>query len=312
MPFDRVVGHARALRVLSRALASGRVPQAYLFWGPDGVGKELVARETARVLLCPAAEAPAACGACASCRKVEAGEHPDLHLLAAKGASISVQEIRSLQETLGYRAFERGRKVAILRDAFRLTREAGNALLKTLEEPPADTHVFLLAHHRSQLLPTLVSRCQAVRFDPLSAAEVRQFLGTRGVGGAAAEQLAELAGGSPGQALQGDPGVLASLEKDVADAAAALAGLKASERFALSERWSKEKERLGVRLDRVELLLRRRAREAAERGQADAKALASLSGVFRTRRLLEQNVNPQLALDCFFLGLFEADGEEIS
>ncbi|MHB8763977.1 MAG: DNA polymerase III subunit delta', partial [Deferrisomatales bacterium] len=220
MGFDEVVGHERPIRVLSRALASGRVPHAYLFWGPDGVGKELVARRTAQVLLCadPGALARArACGRCAPCGRVEAGSHPDLHVPVAKGASLSVAEVRTLQETLAYQAFERGRKVVILRQAFRMTREAGNALLKTLEEPPAGTHIVLLAHHRNQLLPTLVSRCQSLRFDPLPQGEVRRLLEARGLDPAAAEALAQVSGGCPGAVWGEEPDAVLALAAEAAE-----------------------------------------------------------------------------------------------
>ncbi|MBI5442629.1 MAG: DNA polymerase III subunit delta' [Deltaproteobacteria bacterium] len=312
--FEAVFGHERPLKVLKRALSSGRLPQAYLFWGPAGVGKELVAREAARVLLCMDAEAcgrASACGTCPACRQIDAGNHPDLHVLVAKGSSISIQEIRALKEALSYRAFERGRKVAILRDSFRMTREAGNALLKLLEEPPSDTYLFLLAHQRSQLIPTLVSRCQALRFDPLSREELRRLLLSRGVAEDASERLAEFAGGCPGTALAEEPEALGRLEQEVVEAWGALdpeRGSTAAERFSLSDRWAKDKDRLGARLDRLEVELHRRIREGA-RGVGEASLLANLEGVFHVRRLLELNVNAQLALDSFFLGFLRGDWE---
>ena len=112
------------------------------------MGKELVARGFAQVLLCAdggALSRGASCGVCPSCVKCAGDAHPDLHLLVAQKASISVDDVRRLQETLSYQAFERGRKVAIIRDSFRMTREAANALLKTLEEPPAGVYLVLLA-----------------------------------------------------------------------------------------------------------------------------------------------------------------------
>jgi DNA polymerase-3 subunit delta' len=236
MSFDSILGHDRPLRVLRRTLSSGRIPHAYLFWGPEGVGKELVAREMAKALLCadPGALARTQpCGGCPACRKVEAGDHPDLHRLEVKGASIPIAGVRSLQESLAFQSFERGRKVAIIRDAFRMTREASNALLKTLEEPSAGTHIFLLAHHRNQLLPTLVSRCQALRFDPLSEGEVKGLLEARGVPSQVAETLAELSGGCPGIALGQDPGTFAALDAEVGEAWVRLPKMGAAERFGL-------------------------------------------------------------------------------
>ena len=315
MAFREIHGHERTLRVLRRALAAGRVPQAYLFWGPEGVGKELAAREMARALLCADPAAPASaegCGRCPSCRKIEAGEHPDLHRLAAKGASISIQDVRSLQEALAYQAFERGRKVAIIRDAFRLTREASNALLKTLEEPPAGTHIFLIAQHRNQLLPTLVSRCQTLRFDPLPEGEVKRLLEARGVPSPTADKMAELAGGCPGLALGQDPEAVASLDAEVGEALARLPGMGIGDRFALSERWVKDRENLGFRLDRLELRLRDALRAAVSRGEADPESLGGLEAVLRVRGFLEHNINAQLALDMLFVRAFDGHWEDLT
>jgi DNA polymerase-3 subunit delta' len=313
MSFSSILGHERPLKVLRNALASGRVPQSYLLWGPDGVGKERAALEVARALLCADAGAlvrAEGCGACPSCHRVEAGEHSDLHRVAAAGASLTIQEIRALQEALGYQAFERGRKVAIIRDAFRMTREASNALLKTLEEPPDGTHIFLLTHHRNQLLPTLVSRCQVLRFDPVPQALVRRLLEERGVEASRAERLAEYSDGCPGAVLAEESEELAVLADEVGEAWRGLPRMGVAARFALAGRWAGDKDRLGRRLDALERELQARVRGAALGGGDDA--LGDLQGLFRVRRLLEQNVNAQLALDALFLGLLGEDRDDLS
>jgi DNA polymerase-3 subunit delta' len=313
--FAAISGHQRPVRVLRRVLASGRLPHAQLFWGPDGVGKERVARAFARVLLCAdtgALERGEGCGRCPACLRSDGGSHPDLHLVAAQKASIPVDEVRRLQETLAYQAFERGRKVAIIRDAFRLTREAANALLKTLEEPPAGVYIVLLAHHRDQLLPTLVSRCQALRFDPLPEAEVRRLLSERGVEPATATAMAEVSGGCPGRVLGADPeGFLAS-DREAGGVAAAWGTWPVARRFALASSWAADKELLGTRLDGLERHLRRRAREqaASPPGAGDGGVLDALTGLTTLRRLLDRNVNTQLALDALFLGMLGHAWEE--
>jgi DNA polymerase-3 subunit delta' len=306
MSFSDIIGHERPIRVLRRALSTGRVPHAYLFWGPDGVGKEGVARETAKVLFCDDSAAPGrgeACGKCAACRKVESDSHPDLHLLAAEAASITVGDVRSLKETLSYRAFERGRRVAIIRDAFRMTREASNALLKTLEEPSAGTHIFLLTQHRNQILPTLVSRCQPLRFDPVPEAQVRRLLEARGVEPAAAEVMAVIAGGCPGAVAGEDAESLVEMEREVAETWERWGRLGVADRFALSSRWASEKDKLALRLESLERCLRRSAGAAAAGGSVARTAVDTLGTLFRVRRLLQQNVNTQLAVDALFLGV---------
>lgn len=309
MDFAEIVGHERPIRVLQRALATGRTPHAYLFWGPDGVGKERVARALAKALLCASPTAGGGgCGGCPACRKTEVGQHPDCHLLAPGGTKISVDDVRGLQETLSYQAFERGRKVAILRDAFRMTREASNALLKTLEEPPSGTHLVLLTHHRSQLLPTLVSRCQPLRFDPISEEDVGRLLEEAGAEPSEAQALAAVSGGCPGAVWGEDAARFLAASEEVADLWRHWDRMGAAERFGLSSRWTSEKDLLETRLDTLERELADRAREDAGRHGSSA-ALDALGNLFRVRRLLDRNVNVQLALDALFLGVTGEDRE---
>ncbi len=310
MPFSDILGHERPLRVLRRTLASGRVPHAYLFWGPDGVGKERVALELARVLLCRdpgALGAAEACGGCPGCRKVGAGSHPDLHLLAPQGARISVAEVRALQESLSFRAFEGGRKVAIIRDGSRLTREAANALLKTLEEPPEGTHIFLLAHHRDQLLPTLVSRCQGVRFDPIPVADVERLLTEQGVEPGLARVLAQASGGRPGAVLGDGAERFAETVREAEDLVGRWGCMSVADRLRTASAWASERELLGPRLDALEQVLGARIRETAG---ADPALLDRQQGVLRVRRWIDQNANVELALDALLLGLAGPDWED--
>jgi len=313
MSFDQILGHDRPLRVLHRALATGRVAHAYLFWGPDGVGKERVATALAATLLCADPEALArggACGACGPCRKVAGGSHPDLHVLAPRGASLPIADVRAFQESLSYQAFERGRKVAIIRDAFRMTREAANALLKTLEEPPAGTHIVLLAHHRNQLLPTLVSRCQSLRFDAIPEDAVRRLLEAGGMDAAAAQTLARSSGGCPGTVWGQDPQAFAAVAEEAGQAWTLLVRARASERLALAARWASDREELPRRLDALERVLVVRMRESGRSGRSDGEALATLGALGRVRGLIEHNVNAELALDAFFLGALDRPWED--
>lgn len=295
--FDDVSGHRRPIKVLKRALATGRVPHAYLFWGPEGIGKELTARVWAAVLFCDDPRAVTrgeACGACPACRKSQGSTHPDLHLLAPGEKAISVDEVRGLQERLSFQAYEKGRKIVIIRDAHRMTPSGANALLKTVEEPPKDTFIVLIATESSALLPTLVSRCQALRFDPLGVEEVRGVLVKAGIGADEATRLAELSDGSPGVALSMGREEVLEAASEAERIAAELTSWDVSSRFELADRWSKDKEHLEMRLTCLERALAGLARQ-------NEAAHARLERLFAVRGLLERNVNAQLALDALFV-----------
>ena len=169
MSWSAVQGQPLALRVLKTHLERQCVPPAYLFAGPQGVGKRLAAIELAKALNC---EAPkdGACGECRQCGRFGRAVHPDLHVIEPQGAThlIRIDEIRQLLGRVMLRPYMARYQVAILEGADRLTEEAANSLLKTLEEPPAFTRFVLLTDQPSHCLPTIVSRCQRVRFQRLA------------------------------------------------------------------------------------------------------------------------------------------------
>lgn len=206
MAWDRIRGHDAARRQLLTAYQAGRFAHAFLFVGPDGVGKRFFATELAKSLLCDAPPGPLApCDRCPACVQVAAGTHPDY--FAAKREDdknvLSVDVMREFTHRLGLKAGRGGRKVGLVEEADHFNDSSANAFLKPLEEPPPGTTLVLLATSLDTQLPTVLSRCQVVPFHPLRAADVRAVLADHGVTDEArAARLVRLAGGSPGRALQ--------------------------------------------------------------------------------------------------------------
>lgn len=177
MAWSSILGQPLALRVLRAHLAQGRVAPAYLFVGPEGVGKRMAALELAKALTCEARdEGP--CDDCGHCHRVARWTHPDVHWLESSGASeaIRIEAIRQLLGRLVLRPYMARCQVAILDGADRLTEEAANSLLKILEEPTERTRFVLLTARSVQCLPTILSRCQTLRFQRLSAAVIAELL----------------------------------------------------------------------------------------------------------------------------------------
>jgi DNA polymerase-3 subunit delta' len=144
----------------------------------------------------------APCGRCADCTRVGSGNHPDYLELTPDGATIKIESIRRISSNFAFRAFEGGNRLAVILTADRMTPEAQNALLKTLEEPPSDSTFILVTANPAQLLPTIVSRCQPVAFGPLSESEVIAVLRQRLGFTEDTETVARYSGGSPGRALE--------------------------------------------------------------------------------------------------------------
>jgi len=200
--FAAIHGHARISDFLRAAVRNRRLAHAWLFAGPEGIGKRSVAAALAAWMHCIAG-GDDACGTCASCRQIAAGSHPDVQLIgvAAGKKEIGVDRVRELKRFMQLRPILGSTKIAIIDDAPLLTVAAQNALLKTLEEPPDHSLLILVANNPDALLPTVRSRCQRLRFAPLSADVVVEIVAAAGVDAAAARELALLAEGSPGRAL---------------------------------------------------------------------------------------------------------------
>jgi DNA polymerase-3 subunit delta' len=137
------------------------------------------------------------CGSCKACRKIKSNNHPDIIRLEPSGSSIKIEQVRSLRQTLVMKPYEAGMRVVIVSDAGTMNPAAGNALLKVLEEPPLKTLIILVTAHISDLLPTVVSRCQIIRFNPISRSSLTKALvGEYGVKDTDAAVIAAMAGGS--------------------------------------------------------------------------------------------------------------------
>jgi DNA polymerase-3 subunit delta' len=201
MPFSEIIGHERPLYILRRALDSGRLAHAYLFVGSDGVGKATTARSFVKALQCRSTEG-GVCDGCEACLKVDHGNHPDVFAVEPQSTQIRIDQIRAVQRQLIHRPLEGRWRTIVIDDAHNLTLQAANALLKTLEEPPADNILILIARATAALLPTVVSRCQVLYFSPLSVQEISRFLQQkRGMSEQEADRIAVRAQGSIRSAL---------------------------------------------------------------------------------------------------------------
>ena len=206
MGFAEIVGHQKQVEIVRQALNHGRLHHAYLFVGMEGVGKKTIALGLAKAIHCSAATGDF-CGECPDCARIQANNHPDVRIIEplAGKKEISIQQIRELEKELNFRSFSGKKKIAIVDPATLMNLSAQNALLKTLEEPPQDSVLILIASSGGALLPTLRSRCLRVTFGPLARDLISGFLVSRkGFGAETAEFLAAMSPGSLGAVVSID------------------------------------------------------------------------------------------------------------
>ncbi len=345
MPFSELIGQDRALGALRSALARGTLHHAYLFGGPAGVGKATAARLLAQAANCDGSpgEPASPCGTCTPCRKIERGTHPDVLVLAEERAmaragrwepkggrvpskEIVVDQIRDLVDRrLALRRFEGRRRFVIIDPADAMNPQAQNALLKTLEEPPDDTTLVLVAANPDALLPTVRSRCVRVRFAPLPDAFVAERLEAAGLEREDARLGAAMAGGSLGRALALDAEALAARGRAI-EAAARLDPDDASTwiRFAREQGEDRDAARETCQIlatwlrdvlatqaagDGAGLALADLAPHtaAAARSLAPGEVLRRLGEVTDTVAGLRQNAAPALALERMLIGWFHGE-----
>jgi DNA polymerase-3 subunit delta' len=347
--FDSLVGNQGAKEILRRMLAAGRVPGALLFAGEDGVGKKQFALELARALNCRALTGTEACGKCGPCvrtgkyvlpvgdtkeikdayKKIIWTDHSDVGLIHPYNRSIYIDAVRDLEREANFRPVEGSARVFIVEEADKLSDSSSNALLKTLEEPHATSHIVLVTSRPASLLPTIRSRCQAVRFAPLPAEEIERFLSqTKKRAGPDARLAALLSRGRLGPALTLDVDAVRQDRESLLEVLDALAVRGDRARLlriaeGLSDTKSKDaKDAYEQRLDMLETLIRdlwvvalrspsagivnEDIRERLSKLSANlrpARAARWLERVEELRSQLAVNVNRRASTDALFLAM---------
>jgi DNA polymerase-3 subunit delta' len=340
--FDAIIDQERPIRILTSLLLHGTIPHALLFSGIEGVGKKTAAMALAMACNCTAGEdrggsaskspaqaggrlqdMPAAaagpCGRCGACRRIARGIHPDVLRIAPAGTVIKIDQIRELAQFLALKPYAGRTRVVLIADAQALNIAAGNALLKMLEEPPERNVLILTTARASDLLPTIVSRCQHIRFKPLARRHLAAILERAyGFGAEEAALTAALAGGSVTRALSLKRSDWLNRRSWLMAELFELKHRPPSQLLALAERLSRDKQDLPLALELIanwlrDLAVAPHARERllnADWGEAIAGAsqasglerlVSAMGALHETRQRLQANANPRLALEALFL-----------
>lgn len=178
MPFCEIKGQSTVVKFLKNALINNKFHHSYLFIGSYGVGKTLTAKNFAKSINCILPKNGEACEECPSCLKIEKKQSPDVFFVESSSSSgvFGIEDVRNLQHLILLKPYESKKKVFIIEDASRMTIDAANAFLKTLEEPPKDSVIILIAHDKSKILSTIYSRCEVIQFMNLPMDIVKEIV----------------------------------------------------------------------------------------------------------------------------------------
>ncbi|HUQ32587.1 MAG TPA: DNA polymerase III subunit delta' [Pyrinomonadaceae bacterium] len=347
--FDHLLGNQRVKDILRRMLSVGRTPGALLFVGEDGVGKKLFALEIAKALNCRTPVGVEACDQCSSCVRINQSkfpeysddkdnkerlvrsDHPDVLLARPFTRVLRIGPMREIEQEANYRPFEGRARVFIIEEANRLNESSSNALLKTLEEPPVSSHLILITSRPAQLLPTIRSRCQVVRFAPLAPSEIEaHLLKGKQVSPVDARLLSRVARGSIGRALSTDLENYRVQREAMMEVVNALSLthdrarlLRASEEM----NDAKHKDQYEPRLDVLATIIHdvwalalgatdeqvinqdlrpQLSKVASSLEGSSSRASRWLSRIEQHRRGLDVNINRKIATDALFLTMAEA------
>ena len=295
MMLSEVLGQSRVVRSLSRALASDRIHHALLFIGPRGVGKRTTAEALAHRLLCSAPHGTDPCRQCGACTRFSTGNHADFIMIGARKdssggyeKSIKIDEVRTLQTKLNLKPFEGGRRVVLIHNAERMNPATANALLKTLEEPSPDTYFVLTTQNHNALLPTIVSRCQSLKFAELTTDTLRKIVEANGRDASVNEDALNAANGSAARLLEMTEEASAQIFSEMRTRLQSVDswGIHSMIEFAEADSSDKSRQRMHRVLDALQANYLERYKKLMTAGAERSIGLNGQAG--RVRRLLEK------------------------
>ena len=196
--FDEIIGNDRIKNQLKQAVDLNKTSHSYLFLGISGIGKKMIAKEFAKMILCE--NDNKYCNQCKSCIEFDSNNNPDFSLIEPDGASIKIDQIRQIQKKIIEAPIISNNKVYIIDDADLMTTEAQNCLLKTLEEPPEFVTIILIGSKESSFLSTIKSRCTIIKFSPIENEQIIEYLNKKYEIKNISEEMLEIFGGSIGKA----------------------------------------------------------------------------------------------------------------
>lgn len=293
--FDEIIGNGKIKEALEKTVNENKVSHSYMFVGIDGIGKQLVAKKFAQAILCTK-ETEKSCNQCKSCIEFMSNNHPDFLYLEPDGNSIKIEQIRYLQRKIQEKPIISNKKVYIINDADKMTTEAQNCLLKTLEEPPEYGTIILIGSNENAFLNTIKSRCMKISFRPIESKYIKQYM----------EKIYDMKNISQNmlEAFQGSIGKAINLKdkkeqyENIEKMIERLNKTDMTELIKLGEPLYQAKDEIINILDYMNIILLKLAKENTQYAKC-------INIIEDTKKRLKQNANYDMCIDNMILNMWE-------
>lgn len=291
--FENILGNDKIKDMLKLSIKNNKVSHSYLFVGMSGIGKQMIAKEFAKAILCLSEDKY--CNKCKSCIEFDSNNNPDFFCIEPDGNSIKIDMIRELQKSIQEKPIISSRKVYIINDADKMTKDAQNCLLKTLEEPPEFASIILVGKNENEFLATIKSRCMILRFSPIDDEQMKNYLSKNYNMQVSSSQL-DLFQGSIGKAnsLKDKQDEYLKIEDLIEN----IANKNIIDIVKQAEILYKSKDEIFEMLDYINIILLKKAKE-------DERYTNCIKIVENTKRRLNQNANYDMSIDNMLFNMWE-------
>ena len=292
--FEKIIGNDKIKNEIEKSVKERKTSHSYLFIGTDGIGKKMIAKEFAKMILC--LNENKYCNKCKSCIEFDSNNNPDFLYIEPEENSLKIEQIRELQKKIQEKPIISSNKVYIINDADKMTQEAQNCLLKTLEEPPDFATIILIGSNENSFLGTIKSRCMIIHFEPIENSKIVEYLKKEYGFDNINKNLIEAFQGSIGKAikLKDKQEEYANLEEiiDEIDKKDIIEIIKKSEIL------YKSKEEIFEFLDYINILLLKKAKQ-------NYKYTTCIEIVENTKKRIKQNANYDMCIDNMIFNMWE-------
>lgn len=298
--FENILGNEKNKKILEKAINLKKMSHSYIFWGTEGIGKKIIAKEFAKQILCLGDNKPDC--KCKSCIEFDSENNPDFQLINSENDKIKIEQIREMQRKIAEKPIISHHKVYIIDNADRMTPEAQNCLLKTLEEPPEYIVIILICSNENNLLSTIKSRCTRLHFDKIENSEILDYINKNEPDKNISPNIIEFAQGSIGKALKLSENL--EMYENIEKLIEQMKSKDLIDIMKSAEQLYKSKEEIDFILEFINVIL-------LKFGKQEHKYVKCIDIVENTKKRIKANSNYDMCIDNLIFNMWEIINQKV-